>query len=216
MHKALVLKELRESAGLVALAALGLVYALSELTATRLLPWQSSQLYWYPFVGDELGFYFTLVGGGLAIALALKQTAWELGQGTYVFLLHRPVSRSRVFAHKLAVGILLVMLLSGLLVLAYAWWASRPGQFPAPFFWSMTVPAWQMWLALPVVYFGAFLAGIRPGRWFGSRLVPLVPAVSVAMLAANVPWPWLTVLISLAASVLLVMSILYYVGHRDY
>lgn len=121
-----------------------------------------------------------------------------------------------MFAHKLVVGFLLVMLLSGLLVLAYAWWASRPGQFPAPFFRSMTVPAWQMWLALPVVYLGAFLAGIRPGRWFGSRLIPLVTAIAVAMLAARVPWVWLTVVISLVAGVVGVLSIVYYVEHRDY
>ena len=38
----------------------------------------------------------------------------------------------------------------------------------------MTVPAFQIWLLMPLVYLGAFASGIRPARWFGSRLLPLV------------------------------------------
>jgi hypothetical protein len=216
MVKALVVKELRESAGLIALAALGAGYALSELTATHLLPWQGSRLYNYPFVNDELSFYFSLVAGGLAIAIGFKQTAWELGQGTYYFLLHRPVERVRVFAYKLLVGGLLVMSFSGFMVLAYALWAAKPGQFEAPFFWSMTASAWTTWIDLPPVYFGAFLSGIRPGKWFGTRLVPLLAAIFGSVVASAMPWFWLAAAISFAASALLITDIFYYVRHRDY
>jgi len=216
MHKALVIKELRESAGLVALAAMGTAYALAELTATRLVPWQSSRLYHYPFVDDTLSFYFALVAGGLATALGLKQTAWELGQGTANFLLHRPVSRRRIFGYKLATGAGLVLFVSSLMILIYAWWAATPGHFEAPFYWSMTFPAWRMWIAMPCVYLGAFLAGIRPGRWFGSRLVPLVAGILFAVGAANAPWFWLSALLSAAASAVLLVGVFYYVYQRDY
>ena len=216
MHKALVIKELRESAGIVALAALGVAYVLAELTATPLLPWQSRNLYSYPFVRDSLPFYLWLLGGGLAIALGFRQTAWELSHGTYFYLLHRPVSRRTVFGLKLLVGAVLVVLMNGLLVALYAWWAATPGHFEAPFFWSMTVPAWQQWLSLLPVYFGAFLAGIRPGRWFGSRLLPLVAAILAAIVASALPWCWLGVAISLAASAILITATLYYVRKRDY
>ena len=40
----------------------------------------------------------------------------------------------------------------------------------------MTAWAWQLWLCMPLVYLGAFLSGIRPARWFGTRLMPLVAA----------------------------------------
>src|SRR5262249_49983781 len=120
MLKALVIKELRESAGIVALAIIGAVYALGELTATPVVPWQSDRLYNYPFVGDWLGWYFWLVAGGLAIALGFRQTAWELGQGSYFFLLHRPLPRARVFGLKLLFGGGLVLVFSAMVILIYA------------------------------------------------------------------------------------------------
>jgi hypothetical protein len=216
MHKALVIKELRESVGLVALACLAAAYALAVLTATPLLPWQSSRLYTYPFVRDDLSFFFALVVGGLAVALGLKQTAWELGQGTVYFMLHRPMKRWRVFVCKMAVGAVIVLVFSALMLLIYAGWAATPGSFEAPFYWSMTYSAWRMWIAMPPVYFGAFLAGIRPGHWFASRLVPLATGILFAFAAANVPWFWISALISVAASAVLLVGISYYVQQRDY
>ena len=60
-------------------------YMLGELTATPVVPWQSRTLYTYPFVGDWLSFYFWLVAGGLAIALGLRQTAWEARERNVLF-----------------------------------------------------------------------------------------------------------------------------------
>ena len=216
MLKALVIKELRESAGIAVLGVLALMYALGELTGIRILPWRGQSLHTYPFLYDDLSFFLSLCVGGLAIALGLKQTAWESGQGTYFFLLHRPVSRPRVFICKLAVGLLWVLAASAILILLYAWWAATPGHVTGPFFWSMTEPAWQRWLVLPIVYLGAFLSGIRPGRWSGCAAAPLAASMFVAVLAAKMPWLWLTLVISLAAAALLVVSIFYYVHRRDY
>jgi len=216
MQKALVVKELRESAGIVALALLGGVYALAEFTGTRMLPWQGTRLDQFPFVNDSLQFYFWLVTAGLAIAIAFRQTAWELGTGTYFFLLHRPISRACVFTYKLVVGFVLVMLLSAMLILTYVWWVATPGHIAVPFFWSMTCEVWQAWIMLPLIYFGAFMAGIRPGRWFGSRLIPLLAAIAVAIIGVALPWIWATLAISLVASAFLLVGIYYHVAHRDY
>ncbi|HEX5470845.1 MAG TPA: hypothetical protein VFW73_03110, partial [Lacipirellulaceae bacterium] len=149
MLKALVIKELRESAGIVALAVIGAIYMFGELTATPVVPWQGSTLYSYPFVGDWLGFYFCIVVGGLAIALGLRQTAWELGQGTYFFLLHRPLPRARIFGLKLLVGGTIAITFGALSILIYALWAAQPGHIPAPFDWRMTGWAWNLWLMTP-------------------------------------------------------------------
>ena len=121
-----------------------------------------------------------LVIGGLAIALGLKQSAWEVGEGTYYFLLHRPATRRFIFGTKLAVGAGFVLIVGGLLVLLYAMWAATPGNVATPFYWSMTGPRWQLWLCMPLLYLGAFLSGIRPARWFGTRLMPLVAAAAGA------------------------------------
>jgi hypothetical protein len=216
MFKALVVKELRESAGLVALAALGLVYAYTELTGMRVLPWQSNSIYHYPFVYDTTGSYLSLCVGGLAIVLGLKQTAWEARQGTFFFLLHRPVSRERIFRSKLAVGLVWVLSTSAIFILMYTWWAATPGHVAAPFEWSMTEPTWQVWASLPILYFGGFISGIRPGRWWGTRLVPVAAAIVAAVVAANMPWLWLTVLLSIVFSALFIVGIFYYVRARDY
>lgn len=217
MLKALVVKELRESIGLIAVAGLASVYVLADLTGVRLLPWQRASFdETFPFVSDSLSFYLCLVAGGLAVLLGLKQTAWELWQGTFFFLFHRPMSRRRVIGTKLVVGGGVLLLLSGALISVYALWAATPGTHASPFFWSMTVSAWQLWWSLLLVYLGAFLSGIRPGKWFGSRLAPLVASVALVAVAASVPWWWLSAVIVLTGSAIGISSIFYYVAARDY
>jgi hypothetical protein len=217
MLKALVIKELRESAGLAVLAVLAVAYLLGELTGHRLVPWDFARVWsTYPFVNDQLVYNMWFFMGGLAIALGLKQTAWELNQGTYLFLLHRPIRRSRVFELKLLIGGALVMTLSALLILLYAWWAATPGHFAAPFEWSMTENAWLNWIALPPMYVGAFLSGVRPGRWFGSRLVPLVAGLGAATVVAKIPWFWVAVAVSIVFTAIELVSVFYYVRERDY
>jgi hypothetical protein len=217
MLKALVVKELRESVGLIAVAGLASLYVLAELTGFQLLPWQRSRYdESLPFVSDSLTFYLCLVAGGLAVLLGLKQTAWELWQGTFFFLFHRPMSRRRVVATKLVVGGGLLLAVSGALVAVYALWAATPGTHASPFFWSMTGPAWQLWLSLLLLYFGGFLCGIRPGKWFGSRLAPLVASAALVMVAVTMPWWWFSLAIVLTGSVIGILSIFYYVAARDY
>jgi hypothetical protein len=216
MLKALVLKELRESAGLIAIAVLGAAYILSDLMGFKLLPTQSGRPTFFPFVSDSSHFYFALLAGGLAILLGFKQSAWELWQGSYFFLLHRPAGRRAIFAVKLAVGLAILLLVVGAAIQIYAMWAAAPGTHPSPFFWSMTVPVWQLWISMPLLYFGAFLSGIRPGRWFGSRLLPFAAGGLLLMFAAYAPYWWLTVLITGMGTALFVPSIFYYAETRDY
>jgi hypothetical protein len=154
--------------------------------------------------------------GGFAIALGLRQTAWEAGHGTYYFLLHRPVSRRRVFGLKLLMGGVLTLLLSAMLVLIYACWAATPGHRGAPFMWSMTRSAWILWIALQPLYIGAFLSGIRPARWYGTRLVPLVAAIGMAVVASYMPWFWAALSITIIAMAFGLVSIFYYVRERDF
>jgi len=216
MLKALVLKELRESAGLIAVAVLVAVLILAETTGFVLLPLQSGAGSLYPFVNDSFSRYFCLLAGGLAIMLGFKQSAWELWQGNYFFLLHRPASRQTIFGTKLAVGLVALLLITGCLLQLYALWAAMPGKHATPFFWTMTAGAWQLWISFSVVYLGAFLSGVRPGRWFGSRLLPLAASSAIAFIAALVPWWWLGWAIALVASAALLIVISYYVEQRDY
>jgi hypothetical protein len=217
MHKALVIKELRESAGLIAVAVFAAVLLFCDLTGVQLLPLLSGLPSTYPFVNDtRLISYLTLLGCSFAIVLGFKQSAWELSQGSYFFLLHRPANRETIFGVKLAVGLNVLLLVTGCLIQAYAMWAATPGTHATPFYWSMTVVAWQLWIAFPILYLGAFLSGIRPGRWFGTRLFPLATAALATLVIVMMPWWWLSLPLAVAFSIAFMLSVLYYVETRDF
>jgi hypothetical protein len=221
MLKALVIKELRESAGIVVLAALAAAYVVISLVGLSLVPIEVMSVEViqsgnYPFLSDSFTMYFAVVIGGLAIALGLRQTAWESGVGTYHFLLHRPVSRRFIFGTKLAVGTMLVLALGGLMILLYATWAAGTGHTPTPFFWSMTARAWQVLAALLLVYLGAFLSGLRPARWFGTRLGPLASGIIVAMVVSWMYWWWLVAALLAVFAVIGLTAIFQQVMTRDY
>lgn len=216
MVKTLVIKELRECAAITALAVLAMGYALASLMLLRLLLWQTVGDRTFPFVYDGANFYFSFIVGGLAVALGLKQAAWEDVRGTYHFLLHRPMCRSRIVQVKLATGATILLVFAGVAIVLYALWAATPGKHASPFYWSMTEHAWVGWIEMPIVYFAAFLSGLRPGRWFGTRLLPLVTGIACALLLDELPWRWLVPPLSLAMCVVLVVGILHVARERDY
>jgi hypothetical protein len=81
----------------------------------------------------------------------------------------------------------------------------------------MTAPAWWTVIVIPTLYFGAFLSGIRPARWFGTRLLPLV-AASVAVIGLYaLPWKWsLGIPAAALADVVLIACVSFVAGQRDY
>jgi hypothetical protein len=153
----------------------------------------------------------------LALALGFRQTVGESAAGTYLFLLHRPASRLRLIGTKLAVGLGLYLVCAALPILGYALWAATPGTHAGPFEWSMTAEAWKVWLAVTIVYFGAVLSGIRPARWYGTRLLPLLGAGLLAIPVAAVPWqPGPALAATLLVDAMLVTATLFVAHRRDY
>jgi hypothetical protein len=74
---------------------------------------------------------------------------------------------------------------------------------------------------MTLLYAGAFLTGIRPARWYGTRLLPLVVAVvGYAMLtgiALEYPQTTLWVCLAiLAADIWLTSAILFVSQTRDF
>jgi len=127
MLKALAIKELRESLGIVALAVLGLGYVLLGLIGVAVLPWQYAQQPYFPFSAGAYhsGLMFCLAA--LAVLLGFRQTAWELHNNTFAFLLHKPLPRGIVFAVKLVLGAILLLVINALFIGVYGWWAATPG-----------------------------------------------------------------------------------------
>jgi hypothetical protein len=218
--KALAFKELREVLG-IALAALAAYLALvANLMGAKVFSWVPgipSGTLAVPFAGSGFVEFFSIVSVLFAVALGFRQSAWESGRGTYLFLLHLPLSRNAIFLTKLATGVGLLAVCGGLPILLYAWWAAVPGHHAGPFWWSMTGPAWRLLFLTPLVYYGAFQSGLRPVRWLGTRLLPLFASVVLLLILDSLPWWWLAGFpAALLAHGLFVSNICFVARERDY
>jgi ABC-type transport system involved in multi-copper enzyme maturation permease subunit len=219
MIKALAIKELRESWGLAVLAALGMLWVvLSGMGRNPLQVLIGNQFdtHHIAFIGDDFYGWSWAFLGMLAILLGFKQSAWEVHHNTFYFLFHRPISRRQVLAVKLAIGVLLIAIILTTAILVYGAWAAVPGNLSAPFDWSMTWDSWLLLAVLPLVYLAAFLSGIRPGRWFGTRLAPLAAMIVVLAIVVNVTFWWLRWPVMILSYVLVLISIDYFTQTRDY
>src|SRR5437764_535611 len=104
MIRALVFKELREIYGI---AAVALVLGLALVTG--LIGWKPVSLFvlaqarvTVPLADASSTIMFGMIATAAGIALGFRQSAWEAWQGTYQFLLHRPLGRNAIFLTKMA------------------------------------------------------------------------------------------------------------------
>ena len=222
MPRALIVKELRETAWIALLGLLAHLFFVTSLMEIKYLPWSPVRTLdypyamEYPFLSDSFLVSFIFVSVCLAIVLGFRQSLRELKSGTYLFLLNRPVTRERLIGAKLLVGGGLLLACSAVPILVYAWWAATPGTHASPFEWWMTDAAWRVFLPWPLLYLGSFLSGIRPGRWIGTRLLPVPAAVLLAILVQFVPWWPVFALAVVLLTALLVVNIFFVARTRDY
>ena len=226
MTRALFYKEFRET---LPIAACGLAWLLLiALNAMEYSPFPGLLGYRdnaiIPFIPYNETFVNSLVfaAGGLALALGFWHSLGDFWGEAHLFLLHRPISRRAIYLTKLAIGLSVYLLAGASSILLYAIWAATPGTHASPFAWSMTFPIWITWLATFTLYLGAFLSGIRPAAWFGTRLAPLAASAVIVALTAllpSLPAPLplvLTPLVLVGANVALFASILTTVKARDF
>ena len=235
MWIALARKEIRECLWIAAAALAAYLYLFARQTGWGVLDLVTDLLGVVrvsvgvgdvPFVtapGNSMGFVgqFAVVAALMAIVLGFRQTLGEALHGTYVLLFHLPAPRMRLVYGKLFVGLSAYLICGTVPILLYGVWAATPGTHASPFYWSMTVPAWVAWFSMTPLYSASFLSGLRPARWYGSRLAPLVasvlmlPVVLTPVMVGVLPW-WVSGLIVLVADVLLVICIQQAAGDRDY
>lgn len=217
MLKALIAKELRETIGFAVVALLVYAYFVASAMGVDLGGWQFGRGEPIPFVGEDFLFTYLSVAVGLALALGARQTLLESIQGTHLFLLHRPARREWLIGSKLLTGLGLYLICSAAPILIYAWWAATPGTHASPFEWSMTFYAWRAYLVISALYLAAFLCGIRPARWYGTRLVPLIGVGFVAFAIAFLPHWWIWGIVALGVlNAVLLTAILFVARTRDF
>lgn len=122
---------------------------------------------------------------------------------------------------KLLVGGTAYLLCAALPIVCYGCWAAIPGKHAGPFEWSMTAGAWRNCVLMLAIYLGGFFSGVYPGRWFGTRLLPLIGAGALAaacLLMADDypvwrPWAWPAFALVVVGCV---YAILFVVHSRDF
>ncbi len=217
--KALALKELREVGGITAvalLAYLALVVSLMGASVFDWIPGMPAGTREVPFTGYGFTSYFLVISVLFAVALGFRQSAVESARGTFLFLLQRPLSRDRIFLTKLGIGAGVLLAGAGVPIVLYAAWAAVPGHHASPFEWSMTTSTWRLAFLMPLLYLGAFQSGLRPARWFGTRLLPLLATVVFVVLLDHVPWWSLGLPLTLLLYALLAANICFVARNRDY
>ena len=182
MRTALLSKELRECGLYAAIALLAQIHFLGEGMGLPLIPLMSNgRGVEIPFLASGRESTFTTIAILAAIVLGLHQTAWESWRQTTLFLLHRPLPRPQIYLLKIVAGSLLLVGVAAVPLFVYSLWASMPGTHASPFYWSMTEPWWRSVAVCWVCYLGAFLTGIRPAYWVGSRTWPLITALVMSL-----------------------------------
>jgi hypothetical protein len=226
MTGALLYKEFRETLPIAAVGLACLVFVALDAMEYSPIPYLLGGQIWgaIPFMSynDSFAGNFRMTAGALALALGFWHSLGDFWGEAHLFLLHRPVTRRSIYITKLVVGLVAYLLCAAIPIILYACWAATPGTHASPFDWSMTLPVWGAWFAAATLYLGAFLAGLRPAAWIGTRLAPLAAAagvLAIAELVGFLPGSLSIVLYPLlliAADIGLIVAILFTAEARDF
>jgi ABC-type transport system involved in multi-copper enzyme maturation permease subunit len=209
--KTLIRKELREN---FILAVIGfgifmflLVQSYRSCTAFY-ANLASGQTGWYgdaniaqPLLGSfpKLAMVFCAIFGAI---LGWFQIHNERHRDLWAFLIHRPLSRTRIFLAKVIAGLCLYVAGAGLPLLGMILMIRIPGHIAAPFEWAMVLPVTACFLSGIVYYFAGLLTGLRQARWYASRGLGLGAAILVSVAMAAVPDFWRALFLILLGGVI--------------
>src|SRR5579875_1981006 len=105
-------------------------------------------------------------------------------------LLHRPLSRSRIFLGKALAGGGLYLVALGAPFACVTALAATPGHLAQPFSWPMALH-WCAAVLTGLVYYSAgMLAAQMDGRWYGSRCLALVSGLFCSIVVYAAPEFW--------------------------
>ena len=141
-------------------------------------------------VWNNANLVLTIAAPLAGLALGLLQILPELRRDQWAFLVHRPASRTTLYLGKIIPGLCLYGLAVSLPLLGLAAWDAAPGHVPAPFDFRFTLSGWAAILTGVPFYFAGLLVALRPARWYGSRALPVVAALTGPLSAVSYPEFW--------------------------
>jgi hypothetical protein len=158
-----------------------------------------------PLMDPALLLFLSPVAAVFGAALGFLQVCFESTGDKRSLLLHRPISRSRIFVGKAVAGVGLYLLAMGIPFAGIAAWAATPGHLAEPFRWPMVLPGLADILTGVVYYFAGMLTAQREARWYASRGLALVTALLCSFLVWVLPefWHALLAIVILGAPVAL-------------
>jgi hypothetical protein len=147
-----------------------------------------------PMFGVGGGMLLFLIAAGFGAVLGFLQVFFEARGDQRALLLHRPLSRSRIFLGKALAGVGIYLLALGVPFACVETWLATPGHMPAPYHWRTGLPWLADILAGLVYYFAGMLTAQREARWYGSRGLGLAAAFCCTVLVWSLPEFWEAVL----------------------
>jgi hypothetical protein len=175
--KALIWKELHENVKWIAVPT-AVIVGLMALFGTL------------PLMDEGFLFFMSLVAGLFGAALGFVQIFFESSGDKRSLLLHRPLSRSRIFLGKAIAGMALYLLAMGIPFACVVLLSATPGHISEPFSWAMTLPWVADALMGIVCYFAGMLTAQREARWYGSRCLGLAACLFCWYFVWAVPEFW--------------------------
>src|SRR5262245_8891692 len=142
-----------------------------------------------PPAGTDL-FAWHILAAVFGAVLGFLQVFFEARGDPRALLLHRPLSRSRIFLGKALAGVGLYLLGMGIPFAVLALWCATPGHLTAPFSWRAVLPWLADLLTGVVYYFAGMLTAQREGRWYGGRGLGLAAAFLATVLVWGLPEFW--------------------------
>jgi hypothetical protein len=143
-----------------------------------------------PMFGLSAGFILYLTAAVFGAALGFLQVFFEARGDQRALLLHRPLSRSRIFLGKVVAGLGIYLLALGIPFACVQAWMATPGHMSAPYHWRTGLPWLADILAGLVYYFAGMLTAQREARWYGSRGLGLAAAFLCTFLVWTLPEFW--------------------------
>jgi hypothetical protein len=174
----LLWKELRENLGWAAILFAGVAVSLGVWAAEE-LPWERID---ESITSDEVLGILLIAAPLGALALGLLQTLPEIQRDAWAFLVHRPVSPTRIFLAKTIVGTGLYLAAVLVPFLLLALWVAAGAPERRVFHPFMLWPGVAIVFASAGLHGAAMLVALRRARWLGTRLLPIaLPAGALTL-----------------------------------